>query len=428
MVELLERTVPVGGFGRFSCFQRGRTVLRFLTAGESHGPALTAVIEGLPAGLEISSEQINRDLARRQQGYGRGGRMAIETDRVSILSGVRFGRTLGSPVTLQIVNRDWENWTEAMAIDAPRPHDDATQRRVTKPRPGHADLTGSLKYDHDDVRNVLERASARETAARVAVGAIAKTLLSGLGISVFSQVVSIAGVRADVLGTLGDVPSIEQSPVRCFDPQASRAMCRKLDEIKAEGDSAGGRFRVDAVGVPPGLGSYVSWERRLDAQLTGALMSIPAIKAVEIGLGFRAADLPGSQVHDEMQPPQVRDLTETPCRISMHLPVRKTNNAGGIEGGMSNGEPIWAVVAMKPIPTLYQPLQSFDLETGKAYAAKIERSDVCAVPAAAVVGEAMMAWVLAEAVLEKFGGDSASQLSDSYRRYVDHVSRRLSRE
>lgn len=398
-------------------------MLRFLTAGESHGPKLTAIIEGLPAGLELTAQAINKDLARRQRGYGRGGRMAIETDVVEILSGVRFRKTLGSPVTLQIANRDWENWSQAMAIEAKKPEDPAKERRVTKPRPGHADLTGYLKYNHTDVRNVLERASARETAVRVAVGAVAKALLSVFGIRVFSQVVSIAGIRVPRPGGPDDVPIIEASAVRCADPDAEKAMIQRLDELRKQGDSAGGQFRVDAFGVPPGLGSYVSWERRLDARLSAAMMSIPAVKGVQIGLGFQASDLPGSEVHDELEPPRAGNSLDLAIRSGTFL--RKSNNAGGIEGGMSNGEPIWLVAAMKPIPTLYRPLQSFDVQTGEPFKAGVERSDICAVPAAAVVGEAMVAWVLAEAMVEKFGGDSVAEMVRNYHGYLEQLTQTL---
>jgi len=384
---------------------------------------LTAIIEGLPAGMDLSAEDINRDLARRQHGYGRGGRMGIERDRVVITSGVRFGKTLGSPVTLEICNRDWSNWEKAMAVepDAEGSYPSCQGEwpgLVTKPRPGHADLTGVLKYDHPDCRNVLERASAREAAARVAVGAVAKGLLSAFGIVVFSQVLSIGGVKASRIVGLEGLSEIESSPLRCPDPEAEKAMIARLDELKACGDSAGGTFRVDVIGAPPGLGSYVAWDRRLDARLSGAVMSIPAIKGVEIGLGFAAADLPGSMVHDEIGLPQTAGMS----RGSF---LRESNRAGGIEGGMSNGEPIWLIAAMKPIPTLYKPLRSFDLRTGEPWQAAVERSDICAVPAAAVVAEAMVAWVVADAMVEKFGGDSIGEMAANVKAYMRRVESAL---
>lgn len=398
-------------------------MLRFLTAGESHGPKLTAIVEGLPAGLDLTAEFINRELARRQHGYGRGGRMAIERDQVEITSGVRFGKTLGSPVTLEIRNRDWVNWEKEMAVEPEAAGEYPSPcgqwpGLVTKPRPGHADLTGVLKYQHPDVRNVLERASARETTARVAVGAVAKVLLSVFGISVFSQVLAIGGVKAEKVGGLEEIDVIENSPLRCADSRAEKAMMARLDELKSSGDSAGGTFRVDVVGVPPGLGSYAAWDRRLDARLCGAVMSIPGIKGVEIGLGFAAAHLPGSLVHDEIVLPQGKDRKN-------HSFLRETNRAGGIEGGMSNGEPIWLVAAMKPIPTLYKPLRSIDLRSGKPWQATVERSDVCAVPAAAVVAEAMVAWVIAVAMVEKFGGDSISEMSANVKAYMKQVESML---
>lgn len=344
--------------------------------------------------------------------------MAIERDRVVITSGVRFGKTLGSPVALEIYNRDWPHWEEKMAIEPvagseyPSP-EGKWPGLVTKPRPGHADLAGVLKYGHPDIRNVLERASARETAIRVAVGAVAKALLSVFGITVFSQVISIGGVKAGKIGGLDCIDEIEKSPVRCADPEAEKAMLARLAELRSAGDSAGGVFRVDVVGVPPGLGSYVSWDRRLDARLAGAVMSIPAIKGVEIGLGFAAADLPGSSVHDE--------ISQTLLPKEATFSLRKTNRAGGIEGGMSNGEPIWLVAAMKPIPTLSKPLRSIDLRTGEVCDATVERSDTCAVPAAAVVAEAMVAWVIAEAMVEKFGGDSVEEMAGNLKAYISYI-------
>jgi chorismate synthase len=372
--------------------------LRFLTAGESHGPALVAIIEGVPAGMGLAAGQINEQLCRRQQGYGRGGRMRIESDQVEILSGVRFGRTLGSPIALLVRNRDWENWAEIMRAEGAPPAD-VTEVHV--PRPGHADLAGAVKYGHRDLRNVLERASARETAARVAVGAVARVLLAEFGVTLLSHVLQVGGVVAQPAGL-----SLEQlreraeaSDFRCADPEAEAAMKRAVDAAAAEGDTLGGVFEVVALGTPIGLGSHVHWDRRLDAKLAAAMMSIPAVKGVEIGPGFANAGARGSEVHDEILPG-----AEPPGWS------RPTNRAGGIEGGISNGEPILVRGAMKPIPTLTQPLRSFDARTGAPAPAHAERSDVCAVPAAAVVGEAVVAWELGAALLEKVGGDSLGEM------------------
>lgn len=383
-------------------------MFRFLTAGESHGPCLTAVIEGLPAGLPIAVEQINTDLFRRQQGFGRGGRMKIEQDRVEILSGLRFGQSLGSPLTLAIRNRDWENWQERMS-----PSGEPVGPAVTSPRPGHADLTGVLKYQRQDVRDILERASARETAARVAVGAVAKQLLAMAEIRVASHVVNIGGIAikphpAYRYEDVGNIPA--ESELACIDPEAEQKMKEAIQAAKDQGDTLGGVFEVVATGAMPGLGSHVQWDRRLDTRLGGALLSIPAIKGVEMGEGFNYAALPGSRAHDEI----------------FYQPeggyYRETNRAGGIEGGMSNGSVIVVRAVMKPIPTLMSPLASVDIATKQASRANTERSDVCAVTAAAVVGEAMTAIVLAEALLEKFGGDSIADLLaavDSYRRRLE---------
>jgi chorismate synthase len=379
--------------------------MRYLTAGESHGPALTALIEGLPANLPVDTEAINRDLARRQQGHGRGGRMKIEKDRVQVLSGLRFGRTLGSPLTLQIVNKDFQNWLDKMAPEGDAP---AELEAVTRPRPGHADLSGALKYNLVDVRDVLERASARETAARVAVGAVAKELLRAFDIEVYAWVRSIADVAAvdvspeDVLARYGEV---DASPVRCPDAAAAEKMMARIDSAKAEGDSLGGVFEVAVCGVPVGLGSYTHWDRKLDSRLAGALMSIQAIKGVEVGGGFELAALPGSQVHDEIAHDADRGL------------YRRTNRAGGIEGGMSNAETIVLRAAMKPIPTLYKPLSSVDLRDLSPFEATVERSDACAVPAAAVVGEAVVAWEVAVALREKLGGDSLEEMQANLANY-----------
>ena len=382
-------------------------MLRYLTAGESHGKALTAIVEGMPSGLKITEEKINEQLARRQKGYGRGGRMKIETDRVEILSGVRLGETLGSPITLQIKNKDWENWQEIMRYEPGKLPDD---KLVLKPRPGHADLSGFIKYNHYDVRNILERASARETAMRVAVGAVARIFLAEFGIKIASRVTGIAEVKAeyDKELPLEEISRLtEQSEVRCLDPKAEKLMIERIKKAQQDGDSLGGVFEVLVDGLPVGLGSYVHWDRRLDASLAEAVMSIQAIKGVEIGQGFTAAASNGSEVHDQ--------LYFTPEKGVYRL----TNNAGGLEGGMTNGERLVVRAAMKPIPTLYQPLASFDLRTKEKYFASIERSDVCAVPAAAVVGEAMVASVLAQAVLQKFGGDSLGEIKDNYQRYIE---------
>jgi chorismate synthase len=365
------------------------TMLRFLTAGESHGPCLTAVVEGLPAGLAVDVEAIDRDLARRQGGYGRGGRMKIERDKVDILGGVLYGQTTGAPISLRIENRDWANWRERWAAgDLPK---------LTVPRPGHADYAGMVKYGLDDARPILERASARETAARVAVGALAKLLLAEFGVAVGSVVAEIGGVVAQVPDLAW--PELwalaEDSDVRCPDAEAAARMREAIDAAREAGDSLGGVFVVAATGAPVGLGSHVQWDRRLDARLAQAVMSIPAIKGVEIGPAFENARRPGTQVHDEFE---IANVTRT------------SNRAGGIEGGMTNGEPVVVRAAMKPIPTTVTPLRSVDLATGEEAATQYQRSDVCAVPAASVVGEAMVAWVLADALVEKLGGDSVEEM------------------
>ncbi|MCR4419638.1 MAG: chorismate synthase [Clostridia bacterium] len=380
--------------------------LRFLTAGESHGPQLTVLVEGIPAGLSLEAEYINGWLFRRQQGYGRGGRMTIERDRAEIVAGVRGGITLGSPVALVIRNRDWENWREVMA---PGPEARLQDRVVTRPRPGHADLAGAMKYRHTDLRNVLERASARETAARVAAGAVAARLLEAAGVALAGHVVQIGPVRAEV-GLNPDVLGrARSSPVFCADPQAETNMMAAIDRAREEGDTLGGVFEVVAWGIPPGLGSYAHWDRRLDGRLAQALMSIPGIRGVEIGLGFAAASRPGSEVHDPIFWEPGRGFS------------RGSNHAGGLEGGVTNGEPLVLRAAMKPIPTLARPLASVDLRDRKPVSAAYERSDVCAVPAASVVGEAMAALVLADALLEKVGGDHLEELKlnlENYRRYL----------
>jgi chorismate synthase len=371
--------------------------LRFLTAGESHGPCLTAIVEGLPAGLAVDVDAIDRDLVRRQGGYGRGQRMKIERDRVEILSGVIAGRTTGAPVALRVTNRDWANWRERWAAgDLPR---------LGVPRPGHADYAGIVKYGLDDARPVLERASARETAARVAVGALAKLLLAAFSVAIGSYVTEIGGVIAQVPDLPpGELWALAQaSDVCCPDGDAAEQMRAAIDAAREAGDSLGGVFVVAATGVPVGLGSHVHWDRRLDARLAAAVMSIPAIKGVEIGPAFLNARRSGTQVHDEFQVSDPKSQIPNVTRTS--------NRAGGIEGGMSNGQPIVVRAAMKPIPTTVTPLRSVDLATGEEAATPYQRSDICAVPAASVVGEAMVAWVLADALIEKWGGDSLAEMA-----------------
>jgi chorismate synthase len=367
-------------------------MLRFLTAGESHGPAITAIVDGVPAGLALNINAINRDLARRQGGYGRGGRMQIERDQVEVLGGVIAGQTTGAPLALRIANRDWANWKERWATGA--------LPKLTVPRPGHADYAGMRKYGLDDARPVLERASARETAARVAVGAVAKQLLAVAGSALGSYVTEIGGEGADVPALPAETlwARVETSDVRCPDPAAADRMRAAIDAARAAGDSLGGVFVVTATGVPVGLGSHVQWDRRLDARLAQAVMSIQAIKGVEIGPAFANARRPGTQVHDAFERAAQGDVT------------RPTNRAGGIEGGTSNGQPIVVRAAMKPIPTTVTPQRSVDLATGEPAETQYQRSDVCAVPAAAVVGEAMVAWTLAEALLERYGGDTVEAL------------------
>ncbi len=385
------------------------TSLHFHTAGESHGPRLLAILEGLPAGLPIDLSLVNQQLHRRQSGYGRGARMDIESDQVCVSSGVRHGRTLGTPLGLIIENRDWPNWEEEMSPQPAR-DDFISQRRVSVPRPGHADLAGAAKFGHRDMRNVLERASARETAARVSTGAICQHLLAQFDISIHSCVVSIGGVQAALPEQLDEdfFTAVEASDVHCGDPRAAEQMRAAIDKAKQDGDSLGGIFEVYAFGAPPGLGSMASWPERLDGRLAAGLMSIPAIKSVEIGLGRQVADRPGSQVHDPIE----FDAQRTPWPF-----VRPTNNAGGLEGGMSNGETIVLRAAMKPIPTLTRPLASVSLQDLQPTPAHAERSDVCAVPAAAVVGEAMVAFIIAQAFREKFGGDSLQDVAAAYQAY-----------
>jgi chorismate synthase len=397
-------------------------MLRFLTAGESHGKALVMILEGLPAGLAIDFEAVTTELRRRQSGYGRGRRMAIESDRAEPLSGVRHGLTTGAPVSLMIPNKDWENWQRTMHVEPEEPAGATGPDRptVTRPRPGHADLAGVVKYGHDDIRNVLERASARETASRVAVGAIARQLLEQVGTEIVSHVFSIGSVSlADPLAvTFEQALAIRaDAPLHCVDPDIERQMIAAIDRAREAGDTMGGGFEVIAHGVPPGLGSYAQWDRKLDGRLAQALMSIPAIKGVGIGRGPAAASLPGSRLHDEILPP---DLERPVVGVR-----RPTNNAGGLEGGVTNGEDLRVSGFMKPIATLMKPLRSVDLTTMTETPAAIERSDVCAVPAAAVVGEAMVALILADAALEKFGGDSVRDLVDTFRAFRDRTAARF---
>jgi len=400
-------------------FYERMATLRYLTAGESHGKALIGILEGIPSGLSLSAEDINRDLGRRQMGYGRGGRMKIESDHAEILSGVRWGKTIGSPITLLIENKDYRNWLKGMS---PYAEDDGSIPAVTRPRPGHADLTGAIKYYHHDMRNVLVRSSARETAVRVALGAVAKKFLQAFHITIGSFVIQIGTIRVKGLrdkGVKGSSESsrtlesifkkAEKSPVRCPDEQAAKKMTTLIDRIMKSGDSLGGVFEVFATGVPAGLGSYIQWDRRLDGRLAQALMSIQAIKGVEAGLGFEMSKRSGSEVMDEIF-------------YSHHYGYyRKTNNAGGMEGGMTDGMPIILRAAMKPIPTLRRPLRSIDITTKKPVEAAYERSDICAVPAAGVIGEAMVALTITEAFLEKFGGDSMKEIQQHYDSYVRHI-------
>jgi chorismate synthase len=412
-------------------------MLRFFTAGESHGKALVTIVEGLPAGLPVSAEWVNHELFRRMQGYGRGARMKIERDQIEWLSGVRAGETLGSPVAMLIPNRDWANWEDVMAYEAATSVGELRRRRVTRPRPGHADLAGILKYDRVDARDILERASARETTARVAAGALAKRLLDEFGVEIGSHVTSIGGVR--VPATELPVPlnqASDRSEVRVLDSAVEAEIVRRIDAAKQAGDTLGGEAEVIARGICVGLGSHVSWDRKLDGRLAGMLMSIPAVKGVEIGMGFEAARRPGSEVHDPIEAgPHQADGGEAGKRgsgegKSAHGKAagatadprggfrRPTNNAGGLEGGITTGEPVVVKVGMKPISTLMSPLPTIDLQSGQPAKAVSERSDVTAVPAMGVIAEGLVALVLADAMLEKFGGDSLGEMRRNYDGYV----------
>lgn len=384
--------------------------MRYLTAGETHGPQLTAIIEGVPSNLQFSFEQINHQLQRRQKGYGRGRRMQIEKDTAVVAGGVRHGRTTGAPIALVIENSDWKHWTTVMNIE-PIEGGDEEKRRIHRPRPGHADLNGGLKYNLKDLRNVLERSSARETAARVACGAVARMLLAEFGIKVAGQVIRIGEVETVRRELPIDelIRVTEESPVRVVDKEAEAKMIAHIDQIKTDGDSIGGIVECIVEGVPIGLGSHVQWDRKLDGRIAQAVVSINAFKGVEFGIGFEAAHKPGSQVHDEIMYDQSRGF------------YRASNRLGGFEGGMTNGMPIIVRGVMKPIPTLYKPLASVDIDTKEPFTAQVERSDACAVPAASVVLENVVAWEVAVAFLEKFGGDSIEEIRANYNHYLTQV-------
>ena len=396
---------------------------RFLTGGESHGKGLLAIVEGMVADLPLEEAHVNKELKRRQQGHGRGPRMKIEEDKIEILSGVRYGLTTGSPIALFVSNRDWPNWQERLSVSAV----DKEVEPVTCPRPGHADLAGVTKYGLRDIRPIIERASARETAARVAVGAVARRFLEELGVAIHSRTTAIGRHRSkQSRESSTDWRKVEASPVRCADAELQKAMIKAIDEAKASGYTLGGIFEVVAAGVPIGLGSHVSWERRLDGRIAWAMMSINAVKGVEIGTGFALAGLKGSQSHDAIEPLgqnlSLEGRGQGKAVSEQSLPWRRaTNRAGGIEGGISNGEDIVVRAAVKPVSTLANPLPSIDLRTGKAAAAHYERSDICIVPAAGVIGEAMLAIVLADACLEKFGGDNLRETLANYRNYVSGI-------
>ena len=383
-------------------------MLRYLNAGESHGRGLMAVVEGVPSGLPLTADAINADLIRRQGGYGRGGRMRIEKDRIEFICGVRKGKTLGNPLGLLIWNKDWENWKEIMASEPGPP---STERVVTRPRPGHADLVGAIKYGHRDIRNVLEKASARETAIRVAIGGVAKSLLAQFDMQVVSYTMDIGGVVAPrQTDPLAAYEEAEQSDVRCPDPEAAKKMVEHIRGAKHKGDSLGGIFEVVVTNPPIGLGTYAQWDRRLTARLAMAAMSIQAMKGVEIGMGFESARRYGSEVHDDIY------FDQTAGQF-----IRKTNNAGGLEGGITNGQNIIVRVAMKPIATLYTPKDSVDIVTKEPFEATVERSDICTVPAAGVVGEAVIAYEMANALIEKFGGDTLDEMKRNFDAYQEYV-------
>src|SRR5450759_3099966 len=393
-------------------------MLRFTTAGESHGPALVSILEGMVAGLPLVAADVDADLSRRQQGYGRGRRMKIESDHAEFLSGVRAGETLGSPIAMLIQNRDWKNWEEIMD-PAPRDGDPTRKRAVTRPRPGHVDLAGLLKYDRDDARDILERASARETTARVAAGAVCRRLLADCGVTVASHVVHLGGIDAQRPAVLpADInAAADASPLRTLDTEAESRMIILIDATKQAGNTLGGVCEVVVDGLPVGLGSHVSWVRKLDGRLAQAMLSIPAVKGVEMGLGFEAARRTGAEVHDEIE--------LAPGRTRSGNVRRRTNRAGGLEGGMTTGEPLVIRVAMKPISTLMRPLGTIDTRTGEAAQAVAERSDVTAVPAMGVIAEAMAALVMADAMVEKFGGDSMGELRRNLDSYLAHVAERI---
>jgi chorismate synthase len=394
--------------------------LRFTTAGESHGPALVSILEGMPAGIPLLADDVDRELARRQQGYGRGRRMQIETDRIEWLSGVRAGETLGSPIAMLVRNSDWKNWVEIMD-PAPRETDaDGPRRRsVTRVRPGHADLTGILKYDRSDARDILERASARETTARVAAGAVCRVLLQQVGVRIGSHLVHLGGVDVSIGDALPDDlnEAADRSPLRTLDAEAESRMIERIDAAKKAGNTLGGICEVVVTGLPVGLGSHVSWDRKIDGRIGQAMLSIPAVKGVEIGMGFETARRSGSDVHDE--------IDAAPGRTRAGHVQRRTNRAGGTEGGMTTGEPLVIRVAMKPISTLMRPLGTVDVATGEAASAVAERSDVTAVPAMGVIAEAMAAFVLADALLEKFGGDSLAELQRNLAGYLARLDERV---
>ncbi|WP_069650083.1 chorismate synthase [Caloranaerobacter ferrireducens] len=383
-------------------------MLRYLTGGESHGKGLIGIIEGFPANLKIDINFINNELRRRQMGYGRGGRMKIEKDKVEILSGIRNGKTIGSPITLFIRNKDWENWKDIMSIEETNLDENEI---VTRPRPGHADLAGAIKYNHLDIRNVLERASARETAIRVAIGSIAKQFLKEFDIEIYSHVTQIGKIKIESDDiSIDKIKNTDNSPLRVIDSELEKKMINEIDKAKKVGDTLGGVFEIIATNIPIGLGSHVNWDRKLDGKIAQGMMSLQGIKGVEIGIGFRAAELFGSQVHDEIY---YDDRYK-----------RYSNNAGGIEGGISNGSSIVVRAAMKPIPTLRKPLRSVDMKTKEEFEAQKERSDVCAVPSASIVAENILAWILANEIMIKFGGDSIEEVKDNYNRYIDYVNSR----